>query len=233
MTTSTVVSRGPSGEAMPAADATCASDYGNGCAEFYDDIYAPAARIAIDRLALLAEGGAVLEAGVGTGRYALPLAARGIQVHGVDASPAMLDVLRRKAGNTPITTTLGDFSTTRMPATYRLVVCLTNTLALLPDADDQSRAIACFADALEDGGAVLVQTTHSPNHSGIVKTDVLLDTPRGTRRYRVACRAVSLDTLDHWAGRAGLQCVARWRDWHGTPWNNEHSDVLSLYRKTT
>lgn len=233
MTTSTAVSWVSSHEAPPAADTARACDYGNGCAEFYDDIYAPAARIAIDRLVMLADGGAVLEAGVGTGRYALPLAARGIQVHGIDASPAMLGVLRRKAGNAPIATTLGDFSTIRMRAKYRLVVCLTNTLALLPDTDSQSQAIACFADALDDRGAVLVETTHSPNHSGIVRTDVLLDTPRGARRYRVACRDVAPDTLDHWAGRAGLRCVARWRDWHGTPWNHEHRNVLSLYRKTT
>ena len=84
MTTSTAVSWVSSHEAPPAADTARACDYGNGCAEFYDDIYAPAARIAIDRLVMLADGGSVLEAGVGTGRYALPLAARGIQVHGID-----------------------------------------------------------------------------------------------------------------------------------------------------
>lgn len=216
---------------MAADDPAHPAAYGNSCAEFYDEIYAPAARVAIDRLASLAGGGAVLEAGIGTGRYALPLAARGIAVHGIDASPAMLDVLRRKAGNLSIATTLGDFSTIPMRTTYRLVVCLTNTLALLPGAARQSQAIAHFAAALDDDGAVLIETTHAPNDARTVRTDVMLETRRGERRYRVECRDVDPDTLDRWAADAGLQCTARWSDWRGTPWNYGHGDVLSLYRK--
>jgi SAM-dependent methyltransferase len=208
-----------------------ADSYGNGCAEFYDEIYAPASRAAIDRLAQLAGDGRVLEAGVGTGRYALPLAARGVSVYGIDASAAMLDVLRRKAGAESVVTTLGDFSATSVGGTFRLIVCLTNTLTLLPDAARQESALARFASALSDDGAVLIETTHAPGTAESATTDIALETRHGPRRYRVRCRDVDNAALDTWAVRAGLRCAERWRDWRGTPWRGEHGTVLSLFQK--
>lgn len=210
---------------------THAASYGNGCAEFYDEIYAPASRAAIERLVTLAGDGPVLEAGIGTGRYALPLAARGVVVHGIDASPAMLEILRQKSGGDYVTTTLGDFSTASVSGTFRLVVCLTNTLALLPDAASQARAMTRFADMVSDDGAVLVETTHTPEASQTVTTDIALETRHGPRRYRVKCRDVDNAALDTWAARASLRCVERWRDWRGTSWRGEHGTVLSLFRK--
>ncbi|MBL8300741.1 MAG: class I SAM-dependent methyltransferase [Rhodanobacteraceae bacterium] len=210
-----------------------AAMYGEGCAEFYDEIYAPATRIAVERLAALAAEGPVLEAGVGTGRYALPLATRGIAVHGIDASAAMLSIVRSKAGSLPITTTLADFSTTAVAGTHRLVICLTNTLTLLPDAVRQSQAVAHFAAALDEQGSVLIETTHVVGDSSITLTDVMLDTRRGKRRYRAECRHVDTTHLDLWAAEAGLRRIARWRDWHRRPWNGEQGNVLSLYRKRT
>lgn len=230
MTTRPLFARALQDDTPPGEPHSRAAIYGDGCAEFYDEIYAPAPRVAIDRLAALAGDGPVLEAGVGTGRYALPLAARGIAVHGIDASPAMLDALRRKAGTASIETTLGDFSATSIAGAFRLIVCLTNTLALLP-SPRQSQAIARFAAALDDEGALLIETTHAPEDTRFTLTDVALETRRGTRRYRVECCEVDPDGLDIWAANAGLRRTARWRDWRGTPWNNEHGSVLSLYRK--
>lgn len=208
-----------------------ASAYGEGCAEFYDEIYAAPSRAAIEMLASLAGDGPVLEAGVGTGRYALALAVRGIAVHGIDTSPAMLAVLRSKSGAASVTTTLGDFSTTPVSGAFRLIACLTNTLSLLPDAARQAQAIVQFAAALHDDGTVLVESTHAPGEMRRVWTDIPLETRRGTRRYRVACCEFDGESLDAWAANAGLRRCARWRDWRGTPWRGEPGPMLSLYRK--
>ncbi|HSX60671.1 MAG TPA: class I SAM-dependent methyltransferase [Tahibacter sp.] len=217
--------------ALQQHESDAAARYGDGCAEFYDEIYAPASRAAVDRLVALAAGGPVLEAGVGTGRYALPLSGRGVAVHGVDASAAMLDALRRKAGGAAITMTLGDFSLLSMENAYRLIVCLTNTLSLLTDARRQAQAIARFATALHDSGALLLETTYTGGDTEAVATDIALRTRAGMRRYRVDGREVDVATLDAWAACAGLHCAARWRDWRGTPWRGELGGVLSLYRK--
>lgn len=92
--------------------------FGEGHAARYDD--AVSSRFdpsvvdpAVDFLAGLAGEGAALELGIGTGRIALPLAQRGIQVHGIDLATAMVDRLRAKQGAESIATTIGDFSTTR------------------------------------------------------------------------------------------------------------------------
>lgn len=214
-------------------DVDCA-DYGEGCADYYDEIYAAPPRAAIDRLIALAADGPVLEAGIATGRYALPLAARGIAVHGIDASPAMLDALRRKPGAERVTTTLADFSTASPAGRFRLIVCLTNTLALLPDATRQRRAIAHLAGALDTDGRLLIETTHEDVAPATVgHTDVVIETRHGPRRYRVRRCTVHPHPLDDWAAAARLQCEARWVDWRGRPWNGEYGDMLSLYRRAT
>lgn len=210
-----------------------AAEYGDGCAQFYDEIYAPAPRAAVAQLVALASAGPVLEAGVGTGRYALPLAAHGIEVHGIDASSAMLDVLRRKAGATSIVTTLADFSVVSLDRAFRLIVCLTNTIALLPDSARQAQAIARFAAALDDDGTLLIETTHAADGAARTSTDVTLPTRHGARRYRADCCEVDSEALDAWAAEGGLRCIARWRDWRGTPWRGEPGNLLSLYRRKT
>lgn len=209
-------------------------DYGEGCADFYDEIYAAPSRAALERLIALAADGPVLEAGIATGRYALPLAAHGIAVHGIDASPAMLDALRRKPGAERIATTLADFSLAPPAGRFRLVVCLTDTLALLTDADRQARAVANLAASLDADGHLLIETTHEDvAPSTVAHTDVTLAMRQGQRRYRARCCTVHPGPLDHWAAAADLQRVARWSDWRGKPWSGEHGSVLSLYRRTT
>src|SRR5262245_1484911 len=86
--------------------------YGDEIAEVYDELYArrPGGDEAVDLLADVAGGGAVLELGIGTGRIALPLAARGVEVRGVDASTAMVARLRAKPGGDAIPVTIGDFA---------------------------------------------------------------------------------------------------------------------------
>ena len=81
-----------------------------------DSVVAPT----VELLADLADGGRALEFGVGTGRIALPLARRGIEVHGIDLSGAMVERLRAKPGGTDIGVTIGDFADTRVPGEFSL-----------------------------------------------------------------------------------------------------------------
>jgi ubiquinone/menaquinone biosynthesis C-methylase UbiE len=77
---------------------------------------------AVEFLADMAGSGRVLELGIGTGRIALPLAERGVQVHGVDLSPAMIDRLRAKPGGSEISVTIGDFATAAVPGEFALPI---------------------------------------------------------------------------------------------------------------
>src|SRR5207249_9307041 len=94
---------------------------------------------AVRFLEQLAGGGPALELAIGTGRIALPLAARGIAVHGVDLSPAMVARLRRKPGGDQIPVTMGDFAGVPVPGRFRLVYVVYNTLFNLLTQDEQVR----------------------------------------------------------------------------------------------
>src|SRR5437764_1862913 len=87
-----------------------AKTYGEHLAEVYDQWFGDYEQDAIEMLAQLAEGGAALELGIGTGRIALPLAARGVTVHGIDAAPAMVAKLRARPGGNAIAVTMGNFA---------------------------------------------------------------------------------------------------------------------------
>src|SRR6478736_3362201 len=92
-------------------------------------------------LAELAGDGAALELGIGTGRIALPLAERGVPVHGIDLSSAMVARLREKAGGSEIGVTIGDFSTTVVEGTFSVAYVVFNTIGNLTT---QAAQVACF-----------------------------------------------------------------------------------------
>jgi SAM-dependent methyltransferase len=96
---------------------------------------------AVDFLADLAGQGAALELGIGTGRIALPLARRGIRVHGIDLSQAMVARLRAKPGAERIGVTIGDFATTTVDGSFSVAYLLFNTIMNLTTQDGQ---VACF-----------------------------------------------------------------------------------------
>src|ERR671935_1109577 len=119
--------------------------FGEHVAERYDERYADLAGPAVvdpivDFLADLARGGAALEFGVGTGRIAIPLAARGVRVHGIDLSEAMLARLRAKPGGEQIPTVAGDFATTIVGGTFSVAYLVFNTIGNLTSQDAQ---VAC------------------------------------------------------------------------------------------
>ena len=103
---------------------------------FHPDVVDPA----VDFLAELAGGGAALELGIGTGRIALPLARRGVRVHGIDLSEAMVARLRAKPAADDIGVTIGDFATTTVAGSFSLAYLVFNTIMNLTKRTSRSRA---------------------------------------------------------------------------------------------
>jgi SAM-dependent methyltransferase len=131
-----------------------AARYDRSTAEMFDpEVVGPA----VDFIAGLAGDGAALELGIGTGRIALPLAARGVPVQGIDLSEAMVDRLRAKPGGDRIPVAIGDFATTRVDGSFAVAYLVFNTINNLTTQDEQ---VACFCNAaghLEPGGAFVVE----------------------------------------------------------------------------
>src|SRR5262245_52085493 len=121
--------------------------YGDRIADVYDALYAGMnTEAAVEGIASLAGKGPVLELAIGTGRLALPLAERGLEVHGIDASEAMVAKLREKPGGDRIAVTMGDFADLPVEGTYALIFVGFNTFFALPTQDDQLRCFANVAD---------------------------------------------------------------------------------------
>ena len=135
------------------------ASYGALLADEYDAIYGDVfdTEGAVDRLARLADGGRILEFGVGTGRIALRLAERGLDVWGVDGSAEMLKILKEKPGGDKVTTLCGDFATTHAEGKFHLVVLLINTIYAMGSQQGQ---IECFENAarhLAPGGRFVIE----------------------------------------------------------------------------
>jgi SAM-dependent methyltransferase len=153
-----------------------ASTYGERFADVYDDWYADVSDVGatVAAVAALAEGGSVLELGIGTGRLALPLAERGVEVWGVDASPAMLDRLRAKPGARAVRAVVGDFArldaVAGLPDRVTVVLVAFNTFFNIPEEAGQRRCLAAVARLLGPGGRLVLEA---------FVPDVDADGPRG------------------------------------------------------
>lgn len=136
--------------------------YGEQVAADYDALYStiPDTGAAVALLAELAADGAILEMGVGTGRLALPLRARGIEVHGIEASPAMVDELRRRPRGDELPVAVGSFADTEVHGErFSVVVLALHTIFGLPSQEEKIR---CFQNAerhLDEGGVFVVEAT--------------------------------------------------------------------------
>ena len=231
-----------------------AADYdGSGGSEFDPAVIAAT----VDFLAGLAGDGRALELGIGTGRIALPLAARGVPVHGIDLSRAMVDRLRSKRGGDAIAVTIGDFSTARVEGRFALAYLVFNTIENLTT---QAAQVACFANVathLEPGGRFVIECgipdlralPHgetavvfdvSENHWGIDEYDVANQGLISHHFTRVGdCieyssgpfRYVWPSELDLMAQMAGLRLAERWSDWHRGPFTSESRKHISVWEK--
>jgi SAM-dependent methyltransferase len=239
--------------------------FGDDIAARYDEGSGPmfdpdVVRRTVDVLAELAGDGAALELAVGTGRVALPLAARGVPVSGIELSPAMIEQLRRKAGAEDISVAMGDMATTRLDGTFRLVYLVYNTIGNLTTQDQQ---VACFANAaahLEAGGSFLVEVgvpdlrrlppgedarvfAHSPGYVGYDRyTDLVAQQAvshhfvadrSGVRELRAPFRYVWPSELDLMARLAGMTLRSRWGGWDRTPFTGESTSHVSIWEKTS
>lgn len=166
-----------------------ASSYGEGFADVYDEWYARVSDVdaTVELVVELAAGGSVLELGVGTGRLAIPLAARGLDVHGVDASPAMVERLRSKPGGTAVRVVMGDFGDlggvadlAAPPDGFAVAFVAFNTLFNLATAEAQQRCFSAVAERLRPGGAFVVEAFDpdpdaAPSGPGLTTSSVRTD----------------------------------------------------------
>src|SRR5687768_14700781 len=143
--------------------------YGEAIADIYDQWYGDLSDTndAVDALAALVEsagGSRVLELGIGSGRLALPLAARGVDVWGIDTSQAMIDQLRTKPGGTDIPVAVGDMAGLDLSAIavgtearFGVVFVAINTFFNLTTAEAQQRCLQRVRDVLEPGGRFVLE----------------------------------------------------------------------------
>jgi SAM-dependent methyltransferase len=232
-------------------------------AEIYDAIYAGKADRAVveplvDFLAGLAGDGPALEFGIGTGRVAVPLAARGIRVAGIELSSHMADQLVRKPGADVIEVTIGDMASTRVPGTYRLVYLVANTIMNLTSQDEQVAVFANAAAHLEPGGAFVLEVIVPPlrsipptelgrvfsledSHVGIDTFDDPLGQVSWSHhwfelggrwvRHSAPYRYVWPSEMDLMARIADLHLRERWADWVRTPFGAESPSQVVVYEK--
>ena len=142
----------------------------------------------VDVLHELAGDGRALELAIGTGRVALPLAERGVEVHGIDFSEAMVGQMRRKPGGDRLPVTIGDMATTRVGSGYRVAYLVYNTITNLLTQDEQVECFRTVAAQLAPGGSFVVE----------VFVPQLRRLPPGQTAvpFHVGRRHVGFDTVD-------------------------------------
>jgi SAM-dependent methyltransferase len=236
--------------------------YGRSIAEDYDALYEDVldTDATVRVLAELADGGPVLELGIGTGRLALPLAAQGLEVAGVEASELMVERLRAKPGGDRIPVSIGDFAEVRLPGEFTLVVLAFNTIFALPSAEAQ---LACFANAarhLHRGGRFVLDAwildaarfanddrsvalryvtpdrvsvdaaRFDPVTSRMETVQVVLSDD-GAGLFPANHRYVGPPELDLMGTAAGLRLEHRWAGWDGSPYTATSRAHVSVYRR--
>jgi SAM-dependent methyltransferase len=234
--------------------AEVAADYDADVAEMFAE---SAVTPVVDVLERLAGSGPALELGVGTGRIALPLSRRGVRVHGIDLSAAMVERLRAKPGSEHIDVTVGDIATTWLDQQFAVVFLVFNTIMNLTTQDQQ---VECFGNAarhLQPGGAFVIEVlvpdlqrlpagetvrpfTVSSTRLGFDEYDVVTQSLVSHHFARVGDRWESQAVpfryvwpaeLDLMARIAGLTLEDRWSDWTGEPFTAESRSHVSVWRK--
>ena len=243
--------------------------YGDRCAEVYDHWYGDDGGMTLtrigtptdvaNRIATLAGSGPVLELGVGTGRLALALADRGLDVTGLDASGAMLDRLRAKPGSERLTLLEGDMAAPPGLAddTFSVVLVGFNTFFNLTTVEAQAGCMASAARLLQGGGRFVVEAfvpdpklaTDGVSARHVDLDRVLLDVVKvdgaeqvitgqrieisaaGNRLFPYVLRYATPEQMDAMASAAGLRLEDRAEDWHGTTFDDGSPAHVSVWVK--
>ena len=242
--------------------------YGDLFACVYDDWYGDDGNVAVsimgnpdvvaEKIFSLADGGSVLELGVGSGRLALPIAKKGLDVTGVDASDAMLDLLRAKPGSEAIRIIKGDMADPPglEPETFSLIFVGFNTFFNLTSQKDQESCVAAVERLLKPGGRFIIEAfvpdpkTHDGFSIRSIEVDriladaVLTDeeeqtitgqriemTSSGNRLFPYLLRYVYPSQLDDMTSAANLVLEHRWEDWLDSPYTEESTVHVSVWKK--
>src|SRR5215213_8786759 len=236
--------------------------FGERIAERYDETAADMFETAVvepvvDLLADLAFEGTALELGIGTGRIALPLAQRGIRVHGIDLSEAMVAKLRAKPGASDLGVTVGDFATTTVGGRFSVAYLVFNTIMNLTTQEEQ---VACFGNVaahLEPGGCFVVEVglpdlrRLPPGET--IRPFAITETRLGFDEYDVATqglishhytvtdgnleirsipfRYVWPSELDLMARLAGMTRRGRWSGWNREPFTDDSRKLVAVWEK--
>ncbi|WP_406078341.1 class I SAM-dependent methyltransferase [Micromonospora sp. NBC_00858] len=224
----------------------------------YDDGPNPDPTSAVDFLADLADDGPVLELAIGTGRIALPLAERGLTMHGVEASEEMLAKLRAKPGGEHIPVVVGDMADVGVPGPFRLAYLVYNTLFNLVDAERQADCFRNVARVLSPGGAFVVEAFVPDPRSfdsdeqlqvrAVTEDSATIRLHRYDRpAQRFIRQTITFDgdgvhlkpfamryawphQIDAMAQQAGLRLTERYADWHRRPFDADSTAHISVYR---
>jgi SAM-dependent methyltransferase len=235
-------------------DERVAARYDESSAEMFDPAVVDPV---IDLLVELAGSGRALELGIGTGRIALPLAQRGVPVHGIELSKAMVARLRAKPGGEDIGVTIGDFSTTRVDGTFSVAYLVFNTIMNLTT---QAAQVACFGNVaahLEPGGCFVIEVG-VPDLQRLPPGETILafhvsETRWGFDEYDVAVQGLTSHhfeivdgkverfsapfryawpaELDLMAQLAGMRLRDRWSGWKREPFTSDSREHVSVWEK--
>jgi SAM-dependent methyltransferase len=221
---------------------------------FFPEVVDPVVDFLVER----ARGGAALELGIGTGRIAVPLAERGIRVHGIDLSEEMVARLRPKPGAEEIGVTVGDFATMRVDGTFTLAYLVFNTIMNLTTQEAQ---VACFRNVaahLEPGGCFVIEVglpaLQKLPFGETIRPFQLSETRLGFDEYDIAnqglishhfrgkdgkfekwsipFRYVWPAELDLMAQLAGMRPLERWSGWKGEPFTSESTKLVGVWGLT-
>jgi SAM-dependent methyltransferase len=211
----------------------------------------------VDFLANLAQGGKALEFAIGTGRVALALQARGVEVHGIEISADMAAELRAKPDGATVPVTIGDMATTRLDESFALVYLVFNTISNLLT---QAEQVACFRNAaahLERGGCFVIELqvpqlrrmppgesaypfSLTDQHLGFDTYDFAEQRLTSHHCWLAGDRAHRFDShhryawpaeLDLMAELAGMRLRERWAGWARTPFTGESHDHVSEWER--
>jgi SAM-dependent methyltransferase len=239
--------------------------YGDEIAEVYDDWLSSGfdeahSDAAADFLADLAPAGRALELGIGTGRIALRLAARGVAVQGIDASEAMVAKLRAKPGGADLPVTVGDFAEVPAEGEFDLVYVVFNTFFGLLTQEDQIRCAGNVAARLRTGGRFVIEafvpdpsrfnhdqlvgvnhldlqrvrleaTRHDRANQLVVSQHLLISADGGIRLYPVRLRYCWPSELNLICRLADLHLTDRYAGWGREPFNSASGAHISVYTK--
>jgi SAM-dependent methyltransferase len=235
-------------------DERIAARYDDSCGEMNDPFILG---LTVDFLAEIAGGGRALEFASGTGRVALPLSERGVEVHGIELSRAMVDQMRAKPGAERIEVAIGDMATTRVEGTFTLVYLVYNTITNLLTQDEQ---VECFRNAathLEPSGRFVVEVLVpelqrlpkgesflpfdvGPGHLGIDEYDTV-DQRLTSHHYWIADGRAETCVSPHryaWpaeydlmARLAGLTLSERWSTWQRDPFTSDSTSHISVWKQ--